>query len=117
MSNRNVNISIPCLLCLAPTVDVEHDLADGASVGHKPERGGDVVEAEGGTDVRRDPMRCEQLQQLVLVATQLVRLVLGETPELEAQDADALQQHEVERDPAVRSGRLAAGHEPAAPAE
>ena len=45
------------------------------------------------------------------------RLVHGEAAELEAEDLDALQQHEVERDARDHARRVADGHEPAAPAQ
>ena len=98
--------------------DVEDDLADRPAVGDVAQRGGRLVERERRADVRDDAARGEQLQQLVLVAVASSSgVVRGEVEELEAEDLDALQQHEVERDPRDHARRVADGHEAAAPAQ
>ena len=61
--------------------------------------------------------RGEQLAQLRLVALEGLGLVGGEAEELEPADLDALEQHEVERDPGDLAGRVADGDEPAAVAQ
>ena len=78
--------------------------------------GGDhVVEGEPLADVGQRPSGRQEVQQLGLVAAELVGRVGGEGQHLEADDLDALQQHEVERDARDGPGGIAHGHEPAAP--
>ena len=72
-------------------------------------------EVEGGADVGQGPMRGEQIQELVLVAAHLLRGVRAEVAHLEADDVDALEQHEVERDAGNHAGRVADGHEATSP--
>src|SRR5687768_1521254 len=80
-------------------LDVEHDLSDRAAVRHVSQGRGGVGELERGADVRQDPPLGHQLQEVVFVTLQLLGLVLGEVTELEAQNVDALEQNEVQRDP------------------
>ena len=58
-----------------------------------------LVDREPGTDVRRGPLGGKQLHQLLFVPVILIRRVLREVPELEAQDLDAFEQHQVQGDP------------------
>ena len=62
-------------------------------------------------------MSGEQLEQLLLVAPQLVRRMLGEAGELEPQDVHTLEEHQVERYAGDGPGRVADRHEPPAPAQ
>ena len=62
----------------------------------------------------RGPALGQQLQELAVVARHVGRLVRGEVAELEAEDVDALEQHQVEGYPWDGPGGVAHGHEAAA---
>src|SRR5688572_18840756 len=85
-SNRIMNIGrrSPCAAWSSgsSSSDVEHDFADGPSVGDVAQRVDDLVEPEACADVGRDTPRGEQLHQLALVASELIRSVRSERAEL-----------------------------------
>src|ERR1700730_2316997 len=99
------------------SADVDDDLAEGAAVGHVPDRGRRVPQREPGADVRADPASGEQGKQFLVVAALEVRPELAERADLHALDGDALEQDEVQRDLRDDAGRVSEGHERAAPAD
>ena len=71
-----------------------------ATVGDVAQRGGDLVEREGRADVRHDAPGGQEIDELGLVAAQLVGRVQREVDELEAEHVHALESTEIERDAA-----------------
>src|SRR4051794_17682593 len=93
---------------------LQHHLPDGPTLTDLAQRVHHPVQGKHGAHVRRHLARHEQLEELLLVASVLVRLVRRERRELEAEQLDSLEQHEVQWDPRDDAGGVTDRHEPAA---
>src|SRR5204862_1577852 len=87
------------------------------AVGDVAQRGGGLVEWECSADMRNDAARGEVVHQFLFVPPYVLGGVRRETEELEAEDLDALDEHEIERDLRDHTRRVAHGHEATAPSK